>query len=128
MLEETPQLPPAQIRDILQRTATLFPPYYLHEVGAGMLNAQAAVLEAAFSQRRFGGWRGTAYQGQVTFVNSSQTFSGNATPGSNSDSSLNIPANTLLASVQVAWGDLVSPTNLNLAVLDASGTQQAASN
>ena len=58
MLEANPQLTPAQIRDILQRTATPLPPYYLHEVGAGMLNAQAAVLEAAFSQRRFGGWRG----------------------------------------------------------------------
>jgi len=126
MLEANPNLTPAQVRDILQRTATPLPPYYMYEVGAGMLNAQAAVLEAAFSQRRFGGWRGMAYQGQVTFVNSSQTFSGNATPGSNSDSSLNIPANALLASVQVAWGDVVNPANLNLAVLDASGTQQAA--
>src|SRR5437660_5694855 len=126
MLEANPNLTPAQVRDILQRTATPLPSYYMYEVGAGMLNAQAAVLEAAFSQRHFGGWRGTAYQGQVAFVNSSQTFSGNATPGSNSDFSLNIPANTLHASVQVAWGDVVNPANLNLAVLDASGTQQAA--
>jgi serine protease AprX len=128
MLEANPNLTPAQIRDILQRTATPLPPYYMYEVGAGMLNAQAAVLEAAFSQRRFGGWRGAAYQGQVTFVNSSQTFNGSAVPGSTSDSSLNIPANTLLASVQVAWGDVANPTNLNLAVLDASGTQRAAAN
>ena len=45
MLEVNPQLSPAQIRDILQRTATPLPPYYPYEVGAGMLNAQAAVLE-----------------------------------------------------------------------------------
>jgi serine protease AprX len=128
MLEANPNLTPAQVRDILQRTATPLPPYYMYEVGAGMLNAQAAVLEAAFSQRRFGGWRGAAYQGQVDFVNSAQTFSGNAAPGAASDSSLNIPANTLLASVQVAWGDVANPANLNLAVLDASGTQQAAAN
>ena len=128
MLEANPNLTPAQVRDILQRTATPLPPYYMYEVGAGMLNAQAAVLEAAFSQRRFGGWRGTAYQNQVTFVSNSQTFSGSTTPGSNSDSSLNIPANTLLASVQVAWGDLASPTNLSLAVVDASGTQQVVAN
>ncbi len=128
MLEANPNLTPAQVRDILQRSATPLPPYYLYEVGAGMLNAQAAVLEAAFSERRFGGWRGAAYQGQVSFVNGSQTFGGSATPGSNSDSSLNIPVNTLLASVQVAWGDVVNPTNLSLAVLDANGTQQAAAN
>ncbi len=127
MLEANPNLTPAQVRDILQRTATPLPPYYMYEVGAGMLNAQAAVLEAALSQRRFGGWRGAAYQGQVDFVNSAQSFSGNAVPGAASDSSLNIPANTLLASVQVAWGDILNPTNLNLTLLDANGTQQAIS-
>ncbi len=128
MLEANPNLTPAQVRDILQRTATPLPPYYMYEVGAGMLNAQAAVLEAAFSQRRFGGWRGAAYQGQVDFVNSTQTFSGGAVPGSASDSSLNIPANALFTSVQVAWGDVQNPTNLALTLLDANGTQQAISN
>src|SRR5207249_4839225 len=54
MLEANPNLSPAQVRDILQRTATPLPSYYMYEVGAGMLNAQAAVLEAAFSQRHFG--------------------------------------------------------------------------
>src|SRR6267378_5172609 len=68
MLEANPQLKPAQIRDILQRTATPLPAYYAHEVGAGMLNAQAAVLEAAFPQRHFGAWRGIAYQNQVQFI------------------------------------------------------------
>src|SRR5438552_14296744 len=92
MLEANPQLTPAQIRDILQRTPTPLPPYYLHEVGAGMLNAQAAVLEAAFSQRRFGGWRGVAFQNQVQFVNSPQQFSGSVTPGGSNDSSLAIPS------------------------------------
>ena len=38
MLEANPQLTPAQIRDILQRTATPLTAYYIHEVGAGMLN------------------------------------------------------------------------------------------
>ena len=52
MLEANPLLTPAQVRDILQRTATPMPPYFRHEVGAGMLNAHAAVLEAAFPQRR----------------------------------------------------------------------------
>src|SRR6266446_836310 len=125
MLEANPQLTPAQIRDILQRTATPLPQYYAHEVGAGLLNAQAAVLEAAFPQRHFGAWRGIAYQGQVGFTSSSQTFNGSAMPGSSSDTSLNVPANTLLGSIQVAWGDLLNANNLTMTVLDPRGTSQA---
>jgi serine protease AprX len=128
MLEANPNLTPAQGRDILQRSATPLPPYYLYEVGAGMLNAQAAVLEAAFSDRRFGGWRSAAYQGQVDFASSAQTFSGTVTPGTTRDSLLDVPANTMLASVQIAWGDVLNPTNLNLTLLDAQGNQQAAAN
>ena len=128
MLEANPGLTPAQVRDILQRTATPLPPYYMYEVGAGMLNAQAAVLEAAFQQRHFGSWRGTAYQGQVSFTSASQTFNGNVVPGSASDSSLHIPANALLSSIQVAWGDTLNPTNLTLSVLDSHGATQAVGN
>jgi serine protease AprX len=128
MLEANPNLTPAQVRDILQRTATALPPYYMYEVGAGMLNAQGAVLEAAFPQRHFGSWRGNAYQGQVAFAYTTQTFNGTAQLGSASDSSLNIPANTLLSSVEVAWGDTVNPNNLTLSVLDSSGATQAVSN
>ena len=125
MLEANPQLTPAQIRDILQRTATPLPPYYAHEVGAGMLNAQAAVLEAAFPQRRFGQWRGPAYQGQVQFVNSTpQVFNGVVTPGSPSDSAITFAPDVLRASVQIAWGSLLSPANLALTMLDAQGAKQ----
>ena len=123
MLEANPNLTPAQIRDILQRTATPLPPYYMYEVGAGMLNAQAAVLEAAFPQRHFGAWRGTAYQRQVEFTTGApQSFTGSVTPGISSDTSLNIPADTLLASVEVAWGDTQSLANLNLSMIDPQGS------
>jgi serine protease AprX len=126
MLEINPQLSPAQIRDILQRTATPLPPYYLHEVGAGMLNAQAAVLEAAFSTRHFGSWRSTAFQNQVAFVNSApQTFAGSAAPGGSTDTLFTMPSNALRASVQIAWGGLTSVNNLTLGVIDSRGTQQA---
>jgi serine protease AprX len=129
MLEANPRLSPAQIRDILQRTATPMPPYYAHEIGAGMLNAQAAVLEAAFPQRRFGAWRSTAYHNQVQFVtNAPQVFTGTVTPGFYTDSSVTVPANTLLASIQIAWGGLLSPNNLDLAVFDSQGTKQAEAN
>src|SRR6185295_8141678 len=119
-------LTPAQIRDILQRTATPLPPYYLHEVGAGMLNAQAAVLEAAFPQRHFGQWRGLAFQNQVEFVQGApQIFSGTTAPGSSSDSSISLPGNALRASVQIAWGGPANPATLNLEVLDSQGNQKA---
>jgi serine protease AprX len=129
MLEANPRLTPAQVRDILQRTATPLPPYYEYEVGAGMLNAPAAVLEAAFPQRHFGQWRGTAYQGQVQFINSApQVFTGAVTPGSNSDSPLNIAPDVLRASVQIAWGGLLSTNTLGLTMLDAQGASQPTAN
>ena len=129
MLEANPQLSPAQIRDILQRTATPLPPYYLHEVGAGMLNAQAAVLEAAFPERRFGQWRSATDRGQVRFINAPpQIFTGTVTPGYPSDSRLTIPANTLTASIQIAWGGLLTPNNLNLTLLDPQGAKKGESN
>ena len=129
MLEANPQLTPAQVRDILQRTATPLPAYYLYEVGAGMLNAHAAVLEAAFPQRHFGSWRGTAFQNQVQFTPSSpQTFIGSAAPGASTDSALTLPANTVRASLQIAWGGLTSVSRLSLAALDPNGVQQAIAN
>jgi serine protease AprX len=125
MLEANPQLTPAQVRDILQRTATPLPPYYLYEVGAGMLNAQAAVLEAAFPHRHFGGWRGVAFQNQVEFTQSNQTFTGSVAPGTAADSLVLLPPDALRASVQVAWGGL---NTLNLALVNSQGIQQSLAN
>jgi serine protease AprX len=129
MLEANPNLTPAQVRDILQRTATPLAPYYTHEVGAGMLNAEAAVLEAAFPERRFGQWHGAVNRGQVQFVSSPpQVFTGTVTPGLYSDSPITVPPNTLLASVQIAWGGLLSLNNLELTLLDSQDTKQAYAN
>jgi serine protease AprX len=131
MLEANPSLTPAQIRDILQRTATPLPQYYAHEVGAGMLNAHAAVLEAAFPERRFGLWRATLDRGQVRFINDQpQTFSGTVVAGINTSSitNLTIPQNTLLASVQIGWGPLLTTNDLSLSVIDSAGTVRGSSN
>jgi serine protease AprX len=129
MLEANPQLTPAQVRDILQRTATPLPPYYAHEVGAGMLNAPAAVLEAAFPLRHFGQWRGTSYQGQVQFINNApQVFNGSVTPGAANDSPIAVAPGVLRASAQIAWGGLLSPSTLGLTLLDAQGTKQTPAN
>ncbi|HEV2915644.1 MAG TPA: S8 family serine peptidase [Pyrinomonadaceae bacterium] len=124
MLEANPKLTPAEVRDILQRSATPLPGYYPHEVGAGMLNAHAAVLEAAFAGRRMGIWRATLDRGQAQFVTDPlQQFSGTAAPGATNESTLGIPEDALLASVEVAWGPMTNTNNLGLAVTDATATQ-----
>lgn len=129
MLEANPNLTPQQIRDILQRTATPLPNYFECEVGAGMLNIHAAVLEAAFANRRMGMWRATLNQGQVSFVNDpAQQFSGTATPASSYDTNVNVPASAVLASVQTAWGPLSSLSNLALTLTDANGNLLGSSN
>ncbi|HEX8291988.1 MAG TPA: S8 family serine peptidase, partial [Pyrinomonadaceae bacterium] len=109
MLEANPNLEPAQVRDILQRTATPLPSYFAHEVGAGLLNAHAAVLEAAFPTRRMGMWRATLNQGQVRFIkNAPLEFRGTVLPGFVSTTGLGIPTDTITASVRIAWGPLLT--------------------
>ncbi|HVG33379.1 MAG TPA: S8 family serine peptidase [Pyrinomonadaceae bacterium] len=126
MLEANPQLTPAEVRDILQRSATPLPNYYQHEVGAGMLNAHAAVLEAAFAGRRMGMWRATLDRGQAQFITDPlQQFNGTVTPGAQQpESALSIPENAVLASVEVAWGPMTSANDLGLTVTDATGTRR----
>jgi serine protease AprX len=129
MLEANPGLTPSEVRDILRRTATPLPPYYRHEVGAGMLNAHAAVLEAAFPERLIGVWRATLDRGQVRFVGDPlQQFGGTAQPLSGYETSLNIPEGALLASVQIAWGPVYSTNDLALAVYDGGGVRRASAN
>ena len=129
MLEANPTLTPAKVKEILQRTATPLPPYFEHEVGTGMLNVQGAVLEATFPTRQIGTWRYTVEQGQVRFINDQPVvFSGVVPPGGASDNALTVPADSLLASVQVSWGPLLSINDLSLNVYDPAGTLKGQSN
>ncbi|HYO62509.1 MAG TPA: S8 family serine peptidase [Pyrinomonadaceae bacterium] len=124
LLEANPSLTPAQVRDILQRTATPLPNYYSHEVGAGMLNAHAAALEAAFPERRFGLWRSTLDRGQVTFIDEpAQKFSGSVLPGVPHETNFTLPSGALLASFSVAWGPVWSTNDLSLSVFDTRNTR-----
>jgi serine protease AprX len=129
MLEANPALSPAQVRDILQRTATPLPPYYQHEVGAGALNTHAAVLQAAFPQRLFGLFRAVMNRGQVRFVKDpTQTFSGTVFPGSAFDVRLSVPADAVFASTDVAWGPITSTNDLALVSFDPLGRKAGESN
>ncbi|MGH9944729.1 MAG: S8 family serine peptidase, partial [Pyrinomonadaceae bacterium] len=125
MLEANPQLTPAQIKDILQRTATPLPPYYAHEVGAGALNTHAATLEAAFPTRRMGSFKSTLDRGQVRFVNEpARAVSGTVETSGGFDATFDVPHNALLASVQIGWSSL-SANDLGLALYDAGSTRRA---
>jgi len=129
MLEANPLLNAAQIKDILQRTATPLPPYFRHEVGAGMLNVHAAVLESAFPARKMGLFRATLDQGQVRFLNDTpRYFNGTAVPGMVSQTSVSFPADAVQATVHLAWGNLFSLNDLALSVRDASGVLRGQSN
>ena len=129
MLEANPKLSPSQVRDILQRTATPLPSYYAHEVGSGMLNTHAAVLEAAFPERKLGNFRATLNRGQVRFTSDPlQEISGTVNPGATGfETTVRIPADALLASMQIGWSAL-SVNDLGLAMHDASGAKQADTN
>lgn len=129
MLEANPALTPANVKEILQRTATPLPPYYSYEIGTGMLNVHAAVLEAEFPYRRIGMWRGTVDRDQVDFVSEAPIkFSGTVQPGTAAEAILTIPESTVAASVQISWGPLWSTNDLGLSVSDQNGVVRAHSN
>ncbi len=69
MLEANPNLSTAAVKNIFQRSATPLSSYYSHEVGAGMFNTYAAVLEAAFPNRRTGLFRAVMEKDVVSFIN-----------------------------------------------------------
>jgi len=134
MLDVNPSLTPYQIKDILQRTATPMPPYNRYEVGAGMLNAHAAVLEAAFPQRRMGMFRASLDRQQARYVNDQlRMFSGTVPLGllgllGSYTANINIPQNTLTASVQVAWGPETSINDLSMQLISPSGVARSVVN
>ncbi|MFN2531607.1 MAG: S8 family serine peptidase [Pyrinomonadaceae bacterium] len=129
MLEVNPSLAPADVRDILQRTATPLAPYYEHEVGAGMLNAHAAVLQASFPSRRIGAWRAILDRNQVNFGNDPlTTFSGTVQPGEIFETTVQVPADAVFSSIQIGWGPLISVNDLGLSVYDLAGNLCAQSN
>jgi serine protease AprX len=127
MLQVNPSLKPNEVKDILQRSATPMPKYFSHEVGAGMLNTYAAVLEAAFPERATGVFRAAMANGSAKFSTSSQISGGEVSQNSVSSGSQTPAGNTLQTTFSVAWNRL-SPSNLNLSVFDINGLLSGASN
>jgi serine protease AprX len=128
MLEANPNLTPKEIKDILQRSATPLPLNYRHEAGAGMLNAYAAVLEAAFPARRTGVFRAALETHSVNFVTSvTQTFNQTVAPGTDAVTNLSIPANAVQSNVSIAWGG-ESVNDLGMKIYDSNGVLRGESN
>lgn len=127
MLEANPNLTPADVKDILSRTATPMPKYFYHEVGAGMLNTYAAVLEAAFPDRYMGSFRSTLSRNGVRFTTrTSQTFEQMVFPNLSASSNVTIPANTVQASINIAWD--LSANDFGLKIYNSTGSLLGESN
>jgi serine protease AprX len=127
MLEANPSLQPAEIKDILSRTATPLPRYFAHETGAGMLNAHAAVLESAFPARQMGGFRSTLTGNPVQFTTTTpQTFTEMVFPGIIRSVNIHIPTNVVQASVGVSWG--MSTNDFGLKLYNANNSLIGESN
>lgn len=127
MIEANPNLNPATVKDILKRTATPLPKYFHHEVGAGMLNTYAAVLESAFPERRMGTFRSVLTKNQVKFTTSTvRTFSQTVFPHLPASTDVSIPPNTVQASVSVAWD--LSSNDFGMALYGANNSLAGESN
>lgn len=127
MLEANPNLRPADVKDILSRTATPMPKYFYHEAGAGMLNTYSAVLEAAFPDRRMGVFRSVLSQDQVRFVTSvPQLFTAAVNAGTPTSVNVPIPANTVQASVSISWN--LSANDFGLKLYNAANSLSGESN
>lgn len=127
MLEANPNLMPDQVKDILSRTATPLPKYFYHEAGAGVLNTYAAVLEAAFPERRMGAFRSILTKNSIKFFTStSQTFGHSVLPSLASSTNISLPQNTLQASVNISWG--MSANDFGLKLYGSNNTLLGESN
>ena len=92
-----------------------------------MLNSYAAVLEAAFPERRTGLFRAVSETKTIEFSNTVvQTFNQTVLPGTTATANFSLPVNTVQASVSVGWG--LSPNDLALSVKNAAGQTIGASN
>nr|WP_263326501.1 S8 family serine peptidase [Neobacillus sp. Marseille-Q6967] len=105
LLEANPALSPEEVKDILQQTATNMSGYEAWEVGAGYVNAYAAV-DAAFTNRDYG-----------TTVNANRTFNANIDltverePFSINYSSVNLNGNSYSFDVEEGLTELTARIN-----------------
>lgn len=127
MLEANPNLSPAEIKNILQRSASPMPQNFSHEAGAGILNTYAAVLEAAFPSRKMGLYRSVFERKQVKFTTSIPfTFKETVNFGSVVSNQFSVPNDTIEAGTHIAWE--FSTNDLDLKLFDSGSNLMGHSN
>lgn len=128
MLEANPSLSPKEVKEILAQTASPLPRYFAHEVGAGMLNTHAAVLEAAFPQRKIGIFRGSLLGNHTEFLTTTgAAFTQLLSPNLTATYGVPVGVNVVQAAFGITWG-LGSANDYGLKVLDAAGSLAGESN
>lgn len=121
MLDANPNLKPAQVKEILQRSATPMPNYFAHEVGAGMLNTYAAVTEAAYPDRMTGTFRSTLTNGDTRYATTTEIGTAQLNQNSNASTVRSMPANTVQSNFYIAWKPSIL-SSLGLRIFDGNGS------
>ena len=123
MLEADPQLTPDQIKRILQSTASPMLGYSRYEVGAGYLNAYAAVSKVA-TNARFGNFRSSFNDQGVSYSRASLSgFTGEVAPFASYTTTIQVPADAVFSTVQVGWINAgVAGANLSVTVSNGART------
>ncbi|MBA3532753.1 MAG: S8 family serine peptidase [Ardenticatenales bacterium] len=128
MLEVNPLLSPAQVKSILQQTATNMPGQEPWEVGAGYVNAYAAV-DTAFQSRTYGQTLnlGRTFNSNATLNTSRSTFSVEYNPALTASNRYNftVPAGLTELVARVEGNGLLGETGnpINLVLIAPNGTE-----
>ncbi|HEU5141105.1 MAG TPA: S8 family serine peptidase [Bacillales bacterium] len=129
LLDANPSLSPAEVKEILQQTATNMPGYEPWEVGAGYVNAYAAV-DAAFTEKNYGQTLNLTrnFNSSVSMEKTQQRFSVNYNPvtlASDNQYQFNVPEGlTSLVATVHAKGLLDTTGNtINLILTGPDGTE-----
>ncbi len=129
ILEAKPSLSPAQVKALLQQTATNMPGRQAWEVGAGYVNAYAAV-DQAFRSALFGSTVNSSrqFKSSVNAVTSTTPFSINFNPATTATNGMNFQVGTGVNSLEVkisSRGFLGETGNLtNLVLIDPNGVRR----
>ena len=129
MLQANPALAPTDIKRILQQTASPFLARDRSEVGAGGLDAWAALTQAVNATRPFGTYiAGWLDERPYRIEHRPASITSSVVPAGGSVSlSVSLPGPTLSWQATLAWGTVPGLSDLDVAVTDASGTEIARS-
>jgi serine protease AprX len=124
MLSANPKLTPAQVKQILTTTATRMPGYEDFEVGAGFINATAAVDLALNPAAAYGVFGRTSWNAQVSISKDPEQdlqvdYSPSATPGPDSSNAVafDVASGVSLLEVTMKYGQSLEASLGNILIL-----------